>query len=893
MLNSKRLWRTLLYVLLTAALCGSFAFPLTEVSVKAAPQMQAASCVGTPFVGWTFENVVTPSTGTGAFNVGPGLPAPTFASGSSGQAVSFSNWTTSTSLDANYFVEFVASTSGKSTINLNFDYRATGTGPQFLQIQYSTDGGANFVPFGSPIPVMRDSTFHPLSFDFASVPMLNDNAKSVFRVYGYAATGASGTLRLDNAVFCGVPILTIDSIVPNPTSAGTTVTWHALENGNYDVRIGATSCTDGTSVASGSYSTSPNPVPISVDGAALAAGANSVFVCLTDAASNVHSATSSVTKDTTVPTVTVNKASGQADTTTSLPINFSVVFSEPIDASSFTVTDITQSGSATGITWTIIDSGDHMNFTLRATAVTGPGTLVPSIAANSVTDLVGNNNTASTGTATVTYSATVPLSVIINEVAWSGTAANPDDEWIELYNPGSVEVDITGWQLYGDDNILNKVGSPNITLSGKIPAGEYFLLERNEQATTAASKQVYSTGDLLNTGERLYLKDNSGTTIDTANIDGGAWPAGTASSGTPLYASMERIGTSNAWITYGGTVPIANDRNGGPIKGTPGATNWISSTTITTITSDLPDPSVTNANVTVAVSVIGGKTTPTGTVNITGANTNCSITLNSTGTGSCVVKFSSVGSKVITATYLGDASHPASTDTEAHQVTTSGSSLPTPVATPKPPPELVAINEFVPRPGHDWNQDGVVNVGDEYIELLNHGTVNVNLSGYSLDDEVNVGSAPFHLPAVTIRPGERIVYYGSVTGLLLGDGGDAVRLTKPNGQLMDAYNYTVVGYPDQSFCRLPDNGGADDWSTSCFPTPGLQNSLSGVSPASENNPNTDLYCPIADTLPDDFVQAECQPFGNDIWRPEFWDKTGWYGEMPLPGIDAKWPVIAN
>jgi hypothetical protein len=102
-----------------------------------------------------------------------------------------------------------------------------------------------------------------------------------------------------------------------------------------------------------------------------------------------------------------------------------------------------------------------------------------------------------------------------------------------------------------------------------------------------------------------------------------------------------------------------------------------------------------------------------------------------------------------------------------------------------------------------------------------------------------------------------------------------------------------VGYPDQSFCRLPDNGGADDWNQNCFPTPGLQNSLSGESAAPSDGTNTELYCPIADTLPEDFAQAECEPFGNNIWRPEFWDQTGWYEEKYLPEIESKWPVFAE
>jgi hypothetical protein len=205
----------------------------------------------------------------------------------------------------------------------------------------------------------------------------------------------------------------------------------------------------------------------------------------------------------------------------------------------------------------------------------------------------------------------------------------------------------------------------------------------------------------------------------------------------------------------------------------------------------------------------------------------------------------------------------------------------------------VAINEFVPRPGHDWNLDGVVNTNDEYIELLNHGVIDVNLSGYSLDDEVNLGSSPYRLPGITIKPGERIVFYGSETGLLLSDGGDGVRLLKPNGQLGDAYNYFVVRFPDQSYCRLPDNGGLDDWNQNCFPTPGRQNSQSksNIGPSTANNDET--LCPIADTLPVDFMFAECTPFGANIWNPAYWDRFGWFDQKVLPGSHGKWPVFLD
>jgi hypothetical protein len=100
---------------------------------------------------------------------------------------------------------------------------------------------------------------------------------------------------------------------------------------------------------------------------------------------------------------------------------------------------------------------------------------------------------------------------------------------------------------------------------------------------------------------------------------------------------------------------------------------WYKVPTETLITSDNPDPSEIEGDVTVTVEVknIGGTVgTPTGTVHITGADENCDIvSLDGNGKGSCVVRFNSAGSKVLTAFYEGDTKHLASSDTENHEVT--------------------------------------------------------------------------------------------------------------------------------------------------------------------------------------------------------------------------------
>ena len=67
----------------------------------------------------------------------------------------------------------------------------------------------------------------------------------------------------------------------------------------------------------------------------------------------------------------------------------------------------------TGITWNIVNSGDDINFTPQATAITGAGTVVPSLGVGVVTTAGGTGNLASTASDnSVTY---VPLTVTIEQ----------------------------------------------------------------------------------------------------------------------------------------------------------------------------------------------------------------------------------------------------------------------------------------------------------------------------------------------------------------------------------------------------------------------------------------------------------------------------------------------
>jgi hypothetical protein len=100
---------------------------------------------------------------------------------------------------------------------------------------------------------------------------------------------------------------------------------------------------------------------------------------------------------------------------------------------------------------------------------------------------------------------------LTNEIAWAGTAASPSDEWIELYNPGTGEVDLQGWLLTDRDDL-------NIQLNGTIAAGAYFLLERTDDETISnlPADQIYA-GSLNDQAEILWLVDPAGEIVDTAN----------------------------------------------------------------------------------------------------------------------------------------------------------------------------------------------------------------------------------------------------------------------------------------------------------------------------------------------------------------------------------------
>ncbi len=161
--------------------------------------------------------------------------------------------------------------------------------------------------------------------------------------------------------------------------------------------------------------------------------------------------------------------------------------------------------------------------------------------------------------------------VVINEVAWAGHADLTSDEWIELYNTTWRTISLDGWRL-------DASGGPHLLLHGSILPHGYYLIERSDDEATIRDIDADWAGtfdaSLLNVGQALTVTDASGVVVDTANGDGGPWPAGTASGGSPPYASMERIDpyapdSDDNWASNDGLTRNGLDADGNPINGTP------------------------------------------------------------------------------------------------------------------------------------------------------------------------------------------------------------------------------------------------------------------------------------------------------------------------------------
>ena len=437
-----------------------------------------------------------------------------------------------------------------------------------------------------------------------------------------------------------------------------------------------------------------------------------------DAAGNGNAAFTStdntVTYDGTSPTVTINQATGQPDPTGVSPVNFSVIFSEPVTG--FATGDVSLSGTTGATTGTVteIAPNDGTTYNVAVSGMSSDGTIIANVAVNKAQDATGNGNAASTNTDnSVVYDTVIP-SVTINQAAGQADPTNVSPIHFTVVFSEPVTGFVSGEVILGgtvgaitsaateiapNNGTTYDVAVSGMTGNGTVTASIAAGVAQDAAANgNTASSSTDNTITYDVTAPTVTINQATGQT-DPTNVSpvnftvvfsdavtgfatGDVTLSGTAGATTDTVTEI----APNDGTTYnvavsgmatGGTIiasinaGVAQDLAGNGNAAFTSTDNTVTFTfdTTTTITSDTPDPSLVGETVTFNYTVTvnaPGSGTPTGNVTVSDGANSCTDTV---AAGSCTIIFATPGAKTLTATYAGDTFFNGSTSTDiSHQV---------------------------------------------------------------------------------------------------------------------------------------------------------------------------------------------------------------------------------
>lgn len=100
--------------------------------------------------------------------------------------------------------------------------------------------------------------------------------------------------------------------------------------------------------------------------------------------------------------------------------------------------------------------------------------------------------------------APVTVPVVMNEIYSRGTTDDPD--WIEIYNPNSVAIDLSGYKIYDGGGNLGTKPKMEFPAGASVPANGYYVI------VTDVS-DAWGFG-LSSAGEEVWLENANGVVID-------------------------------------------------------------------------------------------------------------------------------------------------------------------------------------------------------------------------------------------------------------------------------------------------------------------------------------------------------------------------------------------
>ena len=309
-------------------------------------------------------------------------------------------------------------------------------------------------------------------------------------------------------------------------------------------------------------------------------------------------------------------------------------------------------------------------------------------------------------------------------------------------------------------------------VSGTLTTSPHLILRHVASPTTIFVTQTSTlTADFLrDSGGGVIALTDLDAMIGTSKVFNGAVFGGLSA----VQTSIQANGTATATFTATGAgAGSANSVVDAHTETAAITINRLNS--ITTITSDLPDPSVVGAAVPVnftVTPVAPGVAAPTGNVVVTisGGGETCTGTV---AAGTCSITLTSAGARTLTANYVGDTPYNPSSDTEAHQVLV---------------PPVLSINDVTLFEGNGGTvnatftvsltsapvasavtfniatADGTAIAPTDYVaRTLTAQTIPIGMSTYTFIVAVNGDT--------TVEPNETFnVNVSSVTGATVGDG---------------------------------------------------------------------------------------------------------------------------
>ncbi len=417
--------------------------------------------------------------------------------------------------------------------------------------------------------------------------------------------------------------------------------------------------------------------------------------------------------------------------------------------------------------------------------------------------------------------------IIINELTWAGSSSSNQDEWIELKNTTSEDIDLTGWQITKDTSgdgsnevlmleIINDIDNPQNTI---IPAEGYFLIAHNAQDYNFGDGEIeelsvlniepdYIDSSITLSNSNLSIKlynelwDEGGELIDTAG-DGSTPLAGDNDTKTSMEKN-EIYAPGNLPDSWHEATVAINLDEGVIDKATPKSANS---------SAQLPPPEIYSISPVEALvdtileieEIAGENFSVEDEIQIQIRQDAISITATNVHVASSTIVDSARFD--LSGAVTGNWDLVVINPDEQEGVLVNALNI-TELEEEIIYSNDIIISELYPKPETSSN--------DEFIELYNTGSNSVNLKDWKLDDQYPGGSGEYTINSdLIIEAGQYLSFDKPQIHISLNDTGDYVRLIQPDNNVLDetpnygsakkGYSYSLLNDQWQWSLRVTKN----------------------------------------------------------------------------------------